>query len=148
MAVLTISPPVDDAIARNCTSISPCQQDTTIIRDAEINANVVNECGRTELAGNIDVGEATENALAAGQVTTVKAGSKLTVTLHQVNADGAGPYVCDMDPTGNTLGATGQIPLTVTNNVPGVNGFSQAKTEDFNITVTMPDSLNCTGGEF
>lgn len=109
---------------------------------------MVNECGRTELAGNIDVGEATENALAAGQVTTVKAGSKLTVTLHQVNADGAGPYVCDMDPTGNTLGATGQIPLTVTNNVPGVNGFSQAKTEDFNITVTMPDSLNCTGGKF
>lgn len=51
-----------------------------------------------------------------------------------------------MDPTGNSLGATGQTALVVTNNVPGVNGFSQAKTQDFNITVTMPTDLNCTGG--
>jgi hypothetical protein len=36
--------------------------------------------------------------------------------------------------------------LTVTNNVPGVNGLSQAKTEDFNITVAMPADLACTGG--
>jgi hypothetical protein len=77
--------PVDTAIARNCTGISPCQQDTTIIRDAEINANIVNECGRTELSGNIDVGENTENALAAGAVTQVKAGTLMTVTIHQVS---------------------------------------------------------------
>lgn len=77
---------VDNAIARNCTGISPCQQDTTIIRDAEIAANVVNECGRTELTGNIDVGENTENALAAGAVTKVKAGSLVTVTIHQVSS--------------------------------------------------------------
>jgi hypothetical protein len=90
---------VDSAIARNCTGISPCQQDTTIIRDAEITANIVNECGRTELTGNIDVGENTENALAAKQVTSVKAGTLMTVTIHQVNADGAGPYQCDLDQT-------------------------------------------------
>lgn len=76
---------VDTAIARNCTGISPCQQDTTIIRDAEISANIVNECGRTELTGNIDVGENTENALAAGAVTKVKAGTLMTVTIHQVS---------------------------------------------------------------
>ncbi|KAG4442654.1 hypothetical protein IFR05_001839 [Cadophora sp. M221] len=135
---------VNDAIARNCTSISPCQQDTTIIRDAEIQANVVNECGRTELTGNIDIGENTENALAANQVTSVKAGTEMTVTIHQVNADGAGPYVCDLEETGNTGVFTQN--LTVTNNVPGANGFSQAKTQDFNITVTMPDKMTCIGG--
>ncbi|KAA8572926.1 hypothetical protein EYC84_003477 [Monilinia fructicola] len=113
---------VDDAIARNCTGISPCQQDTTIIRDAEIAANIVNECGRTELSGNIDVGENTENALAANSVTQVKAGTKMTVTIHQVNADGAGPYSCDLDQTSNA-----------------------AKTQDFNITVQLPDDLACTG---
>ncbi|KAK7738368.1 hypothetical protein SLS53_006180 [Cytospora paraplurivora] len=137
---------VDTELARNCTSISPCQQDSTLIRDAEISANIVNECGRTELSGNIDVGENTEDALSANAVTQVKAGTKLTVTIHQVNADGAGPFTCDMDPTGNTLGATGQTALEVSNNVPGTNGFSQAKTQDFNITVTMPSELNCTGG--
>ncbi|KUI59668.1 hypothetical protein VP1G_06903 [Cytospora mali] len=136
---------VDSELARNCTNISPCQQDATLIRDAEIESNIVNECGRTELSGNIDVGENTEDALAANSVTQVKAGTKLTVTIHQVNADGAGPFTCDMDPTGNTLGATGQTALEVTNNVPGTNGFSQAKTQDFNITVTMPTDLNCTG---
>ncbi|KAB8299874.1 hypothetical protein EYC80_000120 [Monilinia laxa] len=134
---------VDDAIARNCTGISPCQLDTTIIRDAEIAANIVNECGRTELSGNIDVGENTENALAANSVTQVKAGTKMTVTIHQVNADGAGPYSCDLDQTSNA-GIISRN-LTVTNNVPGVNGLSQAKTQDFNITVQMPDDLACTG---
>ncbi|KAM3075501.1 hypothetical protein ACMFMG_007647 [Clarireedia jacksonii] len=134
---------VDDAIARNCTGISPCQQDTTIIRDSEITANIVNECGRTELSGNIDVGENTENALAANKVTMVKAGTKLTVTIHQVNADGAGPYTCDLDETSNA-GIISQN-LSVTNNVPGVNGLSQAKTQDFNITVQMPDKLACNG---
>lgn len=74
---------VEAELARNCTSISPCQQDTTIIRDAEIAANVVNECGRTELAGNIDIGENTENALAAGAVTQVKAGTQLEVTIRK-----------------------------------------------------------------
>lgn len=93
---------VDPAIARNCININPCQQDTTIIRDAEINSNVVNQCGRTQLSGNIDVGENTENALAAGAVTQVQSGTELTVTIHQVNADGAGPYSCDLDETSNT----------------------------------------------
>ncbi|KAI0452656.1 hypothetical protein F5B21DRAFT_326112 [Xylaria acuta] len=135
---------VHSELPRNCTSISPCQQDTTLIRDAEINANVVNECGRTELDGNIDIGENTENALAAGAVTQVKAGSTVDVTIHQVNADGAGPYTCDVIAQGNN-GVITFPDVDVQDNVPGVNGFSQAKEQDFTIKVTMPDGLNCTG---
>lgn len=137
---------VEPSLARNCTNISPCQQDTTIIRDAEITANIVNFCGRTELAGNIDVGEETENALAGGAVTQVTAGSSVTVTIHQVNADGAGPYSCDLDVTGNAGIVANLKNLTVTNNVPGLNGLSQAKTQQFDITVAMPADLACTGG--
>ncbi|OBR09225.1 Gas1-like protein [Colletotrichum higginsianum IMI 349063] len=136
---------VDPNIARNCTAINPCQQDATLIRDAEINANIVNECGRTEISGNIDIGENTENALAAGQVTKVKAGGQLTVTIHQVNADGAGPFACDLDQTSNALGGSGQVPLEVTNNVPGANGFSQVKAQQFNVTVKLPADMKCTG---
>ncbi|KAM0286189.1 hypothetical protein ACHAO9_008404 [Fusarium lateritium] len=134
---------VDPEIARNCVTINPCQQDATIIRDAEITANIVNQCGRTELSGNIDVGENTENALSAGKVTQVEAGGEITVTIHQVNADGAGPYVCDLDESSNTN--TNIQNLTVTNNVPGTNGLSQVKEQAFNITVKMPDDLNCFG---
>ncbi|KAI0517099.1 hypothetical protein F5B22DRAFT_127091 [Xylaria bambusicola] len=135
---------VHSDIPRNCTSINPCQQDTTIIRDAEISANIVNECGRTELDGNIDIGENTENALAANAVTQVKAGGTVDVTIHQVNADGAGPYACDVIAEGNN-GVITFPNVQVDNNVPGVNGFSQAKEEQFTITVTMPQDLNCTG---
>lgn len=103
----------------------------------------MNECGRTELSGNIDVGENTENALAAGAVTQVVAGTVMSVTIHQVNADGAGPYSCDLDQTSNA-GIISQN-LTVTNNVPGVNGLSQNKTQDFTINVAMPANLACTG---
>jgi len=118
--------------------------DTTIIRNAEIAANIVDECGRTELTGNIDVAANTEEQLSAGTVTTVKAGTVLAVTIHQVNADGAGPYECDLDMTSDT-GVISQN-LTVTNNVPGENGISEAFTEDFVINVAMPDDLACTGG--
>ncbi|KAK4160146.1 hypothetical protein QBC43DRAFT_360669 [Cladorrhinum sp. PSN259] len=134
---------VSDAIARNCTSISPCQMDTTIIRDAEIKAGTVNSCGRTKLTGNIDVGEVTEAQLAEGIVTKVQAGSDVTITLHQVNADGAGPFTCQVDETSNS-GVFSQ-PLPIKNNIPGVNGISQAKEQDFNITVTLPSNLQCVG---
>lgn len=93
---------VNPNISRECIDINPCQQDTAIIRDAEIKANAANQCGRTELGGNIDVGENTENAIKEKQVTQVKSGSNVTVTVHQVNADGAGPYTCDLDETSNT----------------------------------------------
>lgn len=90
---------VNKNVARNCTNISPCQQDSTIIRDAEIKQNIVNGCGRTELDGNIDIGEQTETELSANRMTQVSAGSTVAVTIHQVNADGAGPYECDLDAT-------------------------------------------------
>jgi hypothetical protein len=137
---------VNAELARNCTTISPCQQDATLIRQAEIEANIVNECGRTELTGNIDIGEETENALAAGAVTQVTRGSSVDVTIHQVNADGAGPYSCDLDVTSNGKRLSGQIPLEVQNNVPGVNGFSQAKAQAFTMTVQLPADFQCIGG--
>lgn len=134
---------VDPELARNCTTISPCQQDATIIRDEEITQNIVNACGRTEIAGNIDIGEQTENELAAGRMAKVSAGSTVAVTIHQVNADGAGPFECDMDETSNAV--TTFTPLKVSNNVPGSFGLSQAKEKEFTINVQMPDKFNCLG---
>jgi Protein of unknown function (DUF3129). len=48
--------------------------------------NVVNACGRTELNGNVDVGQETEKELTAKRVTSVKKGSVLAVTIHQVSS--------------------------------------------------------------
>lgn len=112
--------------------------DANFISDTEINANVVNECGRTLAAGNIDIGENTENALAANQVTQVKKGSKVTITMDQVNANGTGPFACDLDLTSNANGLTGQTALTTTE--------SDSKNGQTTLTVTLPKDMACAGG--
>lgn len=114
-------------------------KDANFISDTEIGTNVVNECGRTLLAGNIDIGENTENALAAGNVTTTTAGSRVSVFLQQVDDTGAGPFTCDMDPTGNSIGLTGQTKLVVRESAANKKGIISLK-------VAMPSDLACTGG--
>lgn len=111
--------------------------DANVINTAEITSNVVNECGRTLLAGNIDVGENTENQLIAKTVTQVTAGSNVTFTIAELNTDGAGPYTCDLDEAGNIQGATGQRQLAV------AEQDSQAGT--ITLVATLPDNLKCIG---
>lgn len=114
--------------------------DANFISDTEITANVVNECGRTLAAGNIDIGENTENALAAGDITKVTKGSKVQIAIDQRNANGTGPFTCDMDQTSNSNGVSGQTPLTVAqDNASGGTGQTT-------LTVTMPSDMACTGG--
>lgn len=119
--------------------VDPTQADATVINVDEINSNAVNECGRTLLGGNIDIGENTENQLAAGTVTSVTKGSNVAVTIRQLDANGAGPYTCDMDLQGNANGATGQTNLTVTEKA-AANG-------NIALTVTMPKDMACIGGK-
>jgi len=119
--------------------VDTTQNDANIINTAEINANVVNECGRTLLAGNIDIGQNTEDQLANKTITSVTKGSTVAVTIRQGSADGAGPYTCDLDLTSNADGATGQTNLTV----------KETDSADGNITlsVTMPSDMACIGGK-
>lgn len=100
--------------------------------------NVVNECGRTLLAGNMDVGENTEIQLKAKQVTQVTKGSNVDITIRPMNADGQGPYVCDMDLQSNAAGAVGQVNLTMTE--------TKAANGDINIKVKLPADMKCIGG--
>lgn len=100
---------------------------------------MVNECGRTLLAGNIDIGEQTENQLANGTLTQVSKGGKLQVTIAQLSTDGAGPYTCDMDVQSNAAGITGQVPLNATEK-DGGNG-------QIVLSMTMPKDLACVGGK-
>ncbi|KAM0812631.1 hypothetical protein AB5N19_12622 [Seiridium cardinale] len=113
------------------------QSDANIINTNEITTNVVNECGRTLLGGNIDIGENTENQLLNKTVTQVTAGSKVAFTIAQLDADGAGPYSCDLDQASNVQGATGQTPLDVTEK-DGGDGTIQ-------LTATLPKTLQCIG---
>lgn len=64
------------------------------------------------------------------------------MTLHQINADGAGPMTCSVsaDATGAKF-----VAMTITTNVPGTNGKSTAANADFPLVASMPAGTTCTG---
>jgi len=64
------------------------------------------------------------------------------MTFHQINADGAGPVTCSVsaDATGKTFTA-----MTVTTNVPGTNGRSNAANANFPLVTSLPAGTMCTG---
>ena len=64
------------------------------------------------------------------------------MTLHQINADGAGPMTCSVsaDATGATFTA-----MTITTNVAGTNGRSNAADANFPLVASMPAGTSCTG---
>jgi hypothetical protein len=66
----------------------------------------------------------------------------LTMIFHQINADGAGPIACSIstDATGKTFTA-----ITVSTNVPGTNGRSNAANQNFPLVADIPAGTSCTG---
>jgi Egh16-like virulence factor len=66
----------------------------------------------------------------------------LTMVFHQINADGAGPIACSIssDATGKTFTA-----ITVSKNVPGTNGKSNAANQDFPLVAEIKAGTTCTG---
>jgi len=119
----------------------PFEQDTSVIRDNEIASGKTGVCGSTKAGGNNDVASQLAAASAAGLPTAAADGS-VTMTLHQVNQDGAGPYTCDVSTDGgNTFSAA-----TVSQNVPGVNGLSLSVAKNFTLVAQMPAGTACAGG--
>ncbi|CAG8980895.1 hypothetical protein HYALB_00012939 [Hymenoscyphus albidus] len=110
--------------------------DAAIISAKENSQNVVNECGRSLLGGNIDIGETTETAIATKQLTEASKGSTVTVTMRPIDDRGKGPFTCDMDQTSNTK-ATGQTKLEVKEKEEA-NG-------DITLSVQMPNDMACNG---
>jgi hypothetical protein len=58
----------------------------------------------------------------------VSVSGQVKMTVHQVNADGAGPFTCSVDPTAQ---GTSFQTMQVTTNVAGNNGVSNAANADF-----------------
>ncbi|KAL5520670.1 hypothetical protein ACEPAF_2671 [Sanghuangporus sanghuang] len=119
----------------------PFEQDTSIIRNNEISSGQTGVCGRTKAGGNNDVAQ---QLAAASSTRLPSAGSdgSVTMTLHQVNQDGAGPYSCDVSGDGGNTFTDAQV----TQNVPGVASLSLAVAKDFPLVAQMPTGMQCTGG--
>ncbi|KAJ8522091.1 hypothetical protein ONZ45_g1305 [Pleurotus djamor] len=121
---------------------NPFQQDSSIIRDREISQGTAGVCGRTLGGGNNDVQTMLATASSAGLPMAAADGS-VSMTLHQVNGDGAGPYTCQV-----SSDASGQnfVAMTITTQVPGRNSRSRASATPFPLVAQMPAGMTCTGG--
>jgi len=126
---------------RTGSTPNPFEQDTSVIRVSEISSGKVSACGRTKAGGVNDIESQLSAASSAG-LPSAAADGTVTMTVHQVNQDGAGPYTCDCSGDGgNTF-----VAATVTKNVPGVFGLSLATAKDFELTAQMPAGMTCAGG--
>ncbi|CAE6478191.1 unnamed protein product [Rhizoctonia solani] len=130
-----------DSTPRDGTKRNPFQADTSIIRDKEIASGDAQPCGRT-LAGGVNY-MAAQLATSSAGLPSVGSDGSVTMTAHQINGDGAGPYTRD-----TSADASGQkfVAMEVTTNVPGQNSRSKAKATDFSLVAQMPADMTCTGG--
>ncbi|KAL8382340.1 hypothetical protein RB595_006228 [Gaeumannomyces hyphopodioides] len=131
---------VDTATPRDGTRRNPFQQDATRFKGAA--AATVGETvgGGTN---NIAAGTTAIMAETGDQLPQVSAGGELTMTLHQVNGDGGGPYTCSINADGTAAQWT---PITVKTTPPGQNSRNrQGAATDFPLVAAIPANQACTG---
>lgn len=132
---------VDTSTPRDGTDREPFQQDATRFRgDAE------DTVGETLGAGDNDVESGTQAIMAetGDTLPQVTPGGELSMTLHQVNSDGAGPYTCMIN---DDATAASWTEIQVTQNVEGSRrGRNRdGETSDFALTAAIPAGQECTG---
>jgi hypothetical protein len=71
----------------------------------------------------------------------------ISMNIHQVNQDGAGPYMAMVDATSGGTDAAAFKSAVMTQNVPGIGiaGISTASVMDFPAKMQMPAGMTCTG---
>lgn len=113
--------------------------------------------GATGIAGLLGGGGAKSNGPPEARVAAATgAGSSsglptcaddgtVTMTLRQINQDGAGPFTADVDGTSGGTDEAAMQKATVTQDVPGlgVQGISLATNTEFEMKVQMPAGMTC-----
>ncbi|KAH6660738.1 hypothetical protein BKA67DRAFT_653899 [Truncatella angustata] len=131
---------VDSSTPRDGTRRDPFQQDSTRFKGDQADT-----FGETVGAGNNNLETGTKAIMAetGDQLPQVSQGGELTMTLHQVNADGGGPYTCAMNADGT--GAT-WTDIQVTQSPPGANSRNRdGAMSDFPMKAAIPADASCTG---
>ncbi|KAF9055332.1 hypothetical protein BDZ89DRAFT_938143 [Hymenopellis radicata] len=116
------------------------QVDTSVLK------NLVDDpCGATLSGGSVNIATnlAAMEAANSGVLPSLNADGSITMSIHQVNADGGGPFfaMVNADATGLTW-----EPAEVTLQPPGVNGLLIAGPNDADLTAVVPSNVTCTGG--
>ncbi|POW14365.1 hypothetical protein PSHT_07425 [Puccinia striiformis] len=125
-----------EGVPRNGTARFPFQADSGVIRQGDIDRGTASHGYSSH---NLQLPHSAENE----GLPDLAPGGRITITTHQINADGAGPYSCAVD-----TGATGEkfVPIPIEVNIPGANGRSDARAIDLPLVARMPSDMICTGG--
>ncbi|KAF1363776.1 hypothetical protein EJ07DRAFT_162349 [Lizonia empirigonia] len=102
--------------------------------------------GGTKAVGPPEAGVAAAQGLGASSgLPTCAADGTVTMTLRQINQDGAGPFTADVDGTSGGTDEAAMQPATVVQDVPGlgVQGISLATSTEFEMKVQMPQGMTC-----
>ena len=131
---------IDTSTPRDGTRRRPFQQDTTRFR-----GDAADTVGETLAAGDNDIESGTQAIMAEmdDDLPQITPGGELSMTLHQVNTDGAGPYSCMINDDGT---GTSWEDITVTQDVPGRRGRNRGGQEtDHPLVASIPEDQECTG---
>jgi hypothetical protein len=114
----------------------------TLYRRAATTAGVSTPAGTKEQGVAASAGK----GATVGLPTTDDSGL-VSMNIHQVNQDGAGPYAAMVDATSGGTDAAAFKTAEVTQNVPGIGvaGISTASVMDFPVKVQMPAGMTCSG---
>lgn len=88
---------------------------------------------------------AAQGAGASTGLPTCADDGTVTMTLRQINQDGAGPFTADVDGTSGGTDEAAMQKAKVTQNVPGlgIQGLSLATNTDFEMKIQMPAGMTC-----
>lgn len=134
-------PTVDPNTPRDGTRRNPFQQDSTRFK-----GDAAATCGETLGGGDNDIQAGTAQVMQLNGATLpqVSAGGTISMTVHQVNGDGAGPYTCMIDATGTgTQWTQMQVTTNIDGNARGRNNDQQM--QDLPLNAAIPADQTCTG---
>ncbi|OAA62156.1 hypothetical protein ISF_05165 [Cordyceps fumosorosea ARSEF 2679] len=132
---------IESTTPRDGTRRNPFQQDATRFRGASAQT-----FGETvgQGANQLEAGTSKIMAETGDSLPQVTPGGALTMTLHQVNADGAGPYTCMINADGSgTTWDNIQVTQNVAGNQRGRNNDGNAS--DHPLVAAIPANQQCSG---
>ncbi|KAF7359900.1 putative gegh 16 protein [Mycena venus] len=125
---------------RTGTTEQPFQLDTSVLKNLKDDP-----CGATLEGGSINIATALADAVSQGGgiLPSLSANGTVSMMLHQVNADGGGPFTAmvNTDATGATW-----VPATVLIQAPGTNGILHGGPANVPFSAQIPPGTTCTGG--
>ncbi|KAK3318588.1 hypothetical protein B0H66DRAFT_244342 [Apodospora peruviana] len=131
---------IDTSTPRDGTRRNPFQQDSTRFK-----GDAADTFGETLGGGTnqLEAGTAAIMAETGDVLPQVSQGGEVQMTLHQVNADGGGPYTCMINADGTGADWTD---IQVTTTPPGRNSRNrEGAATDFPLTAAVPANQECTG---